>query len=103
VTVLSGGKGIRIADNGCGMSVPVLNHFFQMHGENLERRAGRLGRGKFGTGKSAALGIANTLCVGHLLQQLNTRSFRSACERRSTSGGGDIPRMNLTRGPLGIV
>src|SRR3981189_546243 len=32
----------------------------------------------------------------------NTRSFRSACERRSRSGGGDIP-MNLTRGPLGIV
>src|ERR1700730_7166136 len=30
---------------------------------------------------------------------LTTRSFRSACERRSTSGGGDIPRMNLTRAP----
>src|SRR5439155_3381534 len=33
----------------------------------------------------------------------NTRSFRSACERRSTSGGGGIPRRNLTRAPLGIV
>jgi hypothetical protein len=31
--------------------------------ENLERRAGRPGRGKFGTGKSAAFGIANTLRV----------------------------------------
>lgn len=63
VTVLPGGKGIRIADNGAGMSVGDIEHFFQMHGENLERRAGRSGRGKFGTGKSAAFGIANTLNV----------------------------------------
>jgi hypothetical protein len=63
VTVLPGGKGIRIADNGTGMSVATLAHFFQMHGENLERMAGRPGRGKFGTGKSAAFGIANTLHV----------------------------------------
>src|SRR5262245_11591688 len=63
VTVLPGGKGIRIADNGSGMSVAKLEHYFQMHGENLERRAGRPGRGKFGTGKSAAFGIANTLRV----------------------------------------
>jgi len=63
VTVLPGGKGIRIADNGSGMSVADLVHFFKMHGENLERRAGRPGRGKFGTGKSAAFGIANTLQV----------------------------------------
>src|SRR5262245_8164033 len=63
VTVLAGGKGIRIADNGSGMSGADLEHFFQMHGENLERRAGRPGRGKFGTGKSAAFGIANTLRV----------------------------------------
>jgi hypothetical protein len=34
-----------------------------MHGENLDRRAGRGGRGKFGTGKSATFGIANTLVV----------------------------------------
>jgi hypothetical protein len=63
VTVLTGGKGIRVADNGSGMTFKDLEHFFQMHGENLERRAGRVGRGKFGTGKSAAFGIANTLRV----------------------------------------
>jgi hypothetical protein len=63
VTVLAGGKGIQIADNGKGMSVADLEHFFQMHGENLDRRAGRPGRGKFGTGKSAVFGIANTLRV----------------------------------------
>jgi hypothetical protein len=43
-----------------------LRHFFTMHGENRERRAGRTGRGKFGTGKSAAFGIANTLRVDTL-------------------------------------
>jgi hypothetical protein len=29
------------------------------------------------------------------------RSFRSAFERRSTSGGGDIPRMNPNSRPFG--
>jgi Histidine kinase-, DNA gyrase B-, and HSP90-like ATPase len=63
ISILPGKKGIVISDNGSGMSVLQLEHFFQMHGENLERLAGRAGRGKFGTGKSAAFGIANTLTV----------------------------------------
>ena len=63
VTVGPGRQGIVIADNGRGMSATDLQHFFRMHGENLDRLAGRSGRGKFGTGKSAAFGIANTLRV----------------------------------------
>lgn len=63
VMIGSGREGITIADNGRGMSAGDLSHFFQMHGENLERLAGRSGRGKFGTGKSAAFRIANTLRV----------------------------------------
>jgi hypothetical protein len=54
---------IVISDNGAGMDEERLRHFFTMHGENLERRAGRIGRGKWGTGKSAAFGIANRLRV----------------------------------------
>jgi hypothetical protein len=54
---------IVISDNGSGMDEDSLRHFFTMHGENLERRAGRMGRGKWGTGKSAAFGIANSLLV----------------------------------------
>lgn len=54
---------IRIEDNGSGMDVSGLQHYFTMHGENLERRRGRGGRGKFGTGKSAAFGIASTLRI----------------------------------------
>src|SRR6266487_3661561 len=54
---------VVISDNGAGMDEDRLRHFFTMHGENLERRAGRIGRGKWGTGKSAAFGIANSLQV----------------------------------------
>ena len=32
-----------------------------MHGENIDRKAGRPGRGRFGTGKSAAFGIGDVL------------------------------------------
>jgi len=56
-------KSIQIADNGIGMSRDDLIRFFQMHGENLKRKKGKRVRGKFGTGKSAAFGIANTLRI----------------------------------------
>lgn len=54
---------ITIVDNGRGMSFDDLHQFFQMHGENLDRASGKPGRGFFGTGKSAAFGIANKLRV----------------------------------------
>ncbi len=54
---------ITVTDNGQGMSEDDLRHFFTMHGENRERRVGRPGRGKFGTGKSAAFGIAKSLQI----------------------------------------
>ena len=64
VVTISGRKdAITVADNGAGMSLADLRHFFTMHGENPERVAGRIGRGKFGTGKSAAFGIADFLMV----------------------------------------
>ena len=40
-----------------------LQNFFVMHGENLDRKQGNPGRGLFGTGKSAAFGIADTLRI----------------------------------------
>lgn len=63
VTVDATEKSIRISDNGRGMSPNDLAHFFTLHGENRERLAGRPGRGKFGTGKSAAFGIGNRLTI----------------------------------------
>lgn len=63
VQVSPADRAITISDNGRGMTDRDLQHFFTMHGENLERLAGRPGRGKFGTGKSAAFGIAKSLRV----------------------------------------
>ena len=54
---------IVIADNGSGMTREELSNFFQMHGENIQRKRGRTVRGKFGTGKSAAFGIASILQI----------------------------------------
>jgi Histidine kinase-, DNA gyrase B-, and HSP90-like ATPase len=90
VTIAPGRKGIVISDNGCGMSSKDLTHFFRMHGENLERLAGRTGRGKFGTGKSAAFGIANVLRVDTICDgKRNVVSLtRQMIEK---SGGGEIP------------
>jgi hypothetical protein len=56
------GKRISIQGNGRGMDWNALeNEFFVMHGENVDRKAGRPGRGLFGTGKSAAFGIGDVL------------------------------------------
>ena len=53
---------VTIEDNGRGMSWDDLSdNFFVMHGENPDRLAGQPGRGRFGTGKSAAFGIADVL------------------------------------------
>ena len=54
---------VIVEDNGVGMDFDGLTHFFTMHGENQERRKGMPGRGKFGTGKSAAFGIGTELEV----------------------------------------
>lgn len=52
-----------ISDNGRGMTLPDLRNFFVMHGENVDRKQGKAGRGRFGTGKSAAFGIADVLRI----------------------------------------
>jgi hypothetical protein len=54
---------ITITDNGRGMDWDGLQNFFVMHGENVDRKDGRPGRGRFGTGKSAAFGVADVLRV----------------------------------------
>jgi K+-sensing histidine kinase KdpD len=48
---------ITIEDNGRGMDWDGLQNFFIMHGENIDRKKGKPGRGLFGTGKSAAFGM----------------------------------------------
>ena len=81
---------IVIRDNGQGMDRRRLEHFFTMHGENIERAKGRPGRGKFGTGKAAAFGIGN-----HLRIETCRNGIMNIVELTRDevlrSGGGDIP------------
>jgi hypothetical protein len=83
-------KSISIADNGRGMSATDLEHFFRMHAENRDRLTGRGGRGKFGTGKSAAFGIADILRIDTIKdRQRNIVSLTRAMIDESS--GEDIP------------
>lgn len=54
---------IIIEDSGSGMTRNDLNRFFTMHGENIQRKQGKKVRGRFGTGKCAAFGIASKLRI----------------------------------------
>lgn len=55
-------KKISVSGNGRGMDWDDLDtRFFVMHGENVDRKTGDPGRGRFGTGKSAAFGIGDLL------------------------------------------
>lgn len=90
VVVDQSAKSITISDNGRGMSAEDLDHFFRMHGENRDRQQGRLGRGKFGTGKSAAFGIARELRVD--TRRAGRRNVvHLTREMIDTSSGDEIP------------
>jgi hypothetical protein len=54
---------IEEVKNGGGMSRDDLQNFFTMHGETLARKEGRRVRGRFGTGKAAAFGVAMDLIL----------------------------------------
>jgi hypothetical protein len=90
VEVHSRNKEIEISDNGRGMNETDLTRFFTMHGENIDRARGRGGRGKFGTGKSAAFGIGKIV-------QVDTRKggkrnvIRLTRDAIDGSKGDDVP------------
>jgi len=85
VTLDNRNKRIVVEDNGRGMDWAGLQDFFVMHGENIERKKGKPGRGRFGTGKSAAFGIAETLRISTV-----RNGVRSKVELRR----GDIDEMD---------
>lgn len=84
-------KRIAIQDNGAGMSREALSHFFTMHGENRQRAGGKPGRGKFGTGKSAAFGIADTLRVTTVRDGQRNKVQLTRTAIRTMRSGDPVP------------
>ena len=95
VTVEIAPNKITIADNGRGMSRDELNGFFQMHGENLHRKRGKATRGRFGTGKSAAFGVANQLMINTVQNSRRNQVLLTRREIRSAKDGGAFPVKHL--------
>jgi hypothetical protein len=108
VTVDAKAKRIVVRDNGRGMTKEDLHRYFQMHGENADRKKGKIGRGMFGTGKSAAFGIADSLT---LTTVRNGRRCKVRLERgdvQAQEDGSSIPVKVIesdipTREPNGTV
>lgn len=87
----SKGRKIKISDNGRGMRFEGLQNFFVMHGENLDRKRGSPGRGRFGTGKSAAFGIANLLRVTSTRDGLRSVVALKRSDLERAESGNPIP------------
>jgi len=96
----SKGRTIRISDNGRGMTLEGLQNFFVMHGENLDRKSGAPGRGRFGTGKSAAFGIGDLLRVTSVRGSRRSVVELTRSDLDRVSSGDPIPvRVLVSEGP----
>ncbi len=91
VGIDSKAKKITIRDNGRGMDWAGLQNFFVMHGENQDRKQGRGGRGRFGTGKSAAFGIGELLRITTVCAGKRSHVELSRMEIEAMPSGGEIP------------
>ena len=87
---------ISISDSGSGMTYDELSNFFQMHGENIQRKRGRTVRGKFGTGKSAAFGIANSLQIETVKDKLLNVVELLRADVEAAQDGHSIPVREIT-------
>jgi len=90
-------KRISVEDNGRGMDWEGLQNFFIMHGENLDRKEGRPGRGRFGTGKSAAFGIADTLRITTVQDGILSKVALSRADIDSMTSEDPVPVRTLER------
>jgi hypothetical protein len=84
-------KRISIQDNGRGMDWSGLQNFFVMHGENLDRKEGRPGRGLFGTGKSAVFGIAEVLRITTVRNSKRSQVELKRSSIEAMTSGNEIP------------
>ena len=91
VNINSRQKKISIRDNGSGMDWNGLKNFFIMHGENIDRKRGKLGRGMFGTGKSAAFGIADLLRITTVRKGKRSKVELTRSSIEAMGSGDEIP------------
>jgi hypothetical protein len=90
----------EVIDNARGMDRAGLANYFTMHGHNMDRLAGNVGRGFFGTGKSAAFAVADTLVIrsAHNGNRNTVRLTRTAIEREAEKGNvTEVPIETLER------
>lgn len=97
VTLDSKHKRITVADNGRGMDWSGLKNFFVMHGENIDRKAGLAGRGRFGTGKSAAFGIADRLRITTVRNGKRSQVQLSRADMEAMTSEDPIPVQSLKK------
>jgi hypothetical protein len=91
---------ITVSGNGRGMSWgddAGLEHFFLMHGENQDRKAGRPGRGFFGTGKSAAFGIGDVLRITTVRAGKRSKVELRRGDLEAADSGDPVPVRTLER------
>ena len=64
ITIDQENKSMQIKDNSRGRDLETIERrFLVLHQENIERAKGKHGRGEYGTGKIAGLGIGEILNV----------------------------------------
>lgn len=90
-------KRITIEDNGRGMDWNGLENFFVMHGENVDRKHGRPGRGRFGTGKSAAFGIGHGLRITTVHEAKRSTVELTRTDLESMGSGDPVPVREIER------
>lgn len=83
-------KIIEIKDNGKGMDILDLQHFFQMNAEQREEER-IISRSQFGTGKSAAFGIGNTLIIDTCRDGKRNRVMLTKEMLKKAEGSSEIP------------
>jgi hypothetical protein len=98
VTVDAKAKRIVVSDNGRGMTLEDLHRYFQMHGENIDRKRGKIGRGFFGTGKSAAFGIADSLTLTTVRNGKRCKVQLKRGDVQAQEDGTSIPVSVIERG-----
>jgi len=88
---------IRVSDSGRGMDWEGLKNYFVMHAENQDRAKGIPGRGRFGTGKSAAFGIAKCLTVTTRKDGRQSKVRLTRDDIENNSSGDIIPVREIER------